>query len=448
MSVAPAATWPWLLMVLVAGLAGQALLWSNPGYFSHDELQWGHAAWQERMAELPWFGWTRIDVFQYRPLTFNLWLLASFHLFDTPRLFHGLWVALGTVNGLLLFTVLRRWGIRNRPAALGATAFLLSPVAAHVHGWVGTLGDLLWLGSLLAIALLGLRVPGGTRRSLARAGCAALLCSAALLAKESAIVIAPLCAVAWLLSLDKRSWLPVALACSIPTVAYLALRLGVIDAAAEGTSYAWSPASVPVRWLEYQLYPFLPTTFEPLATLQASTGRLCAAGLLCLLAYGLAFAAHRRLGLGLLLGSAAALGPVLLLGTSYAQYGYGSIAVLAGVLAAAGQRLATGRAATVVLCVLALVSTWHGVNVQRQIHRVGELQAVFTPALTRLAAVDTGEPLRLRAPAAQRWIFERFTREVPGYRGVDYLRQPVIVGEHDAASHEIAPSGTITPLAP
>src|SRR5690606_40887231 len=73
-----------------------------------------------------------------------------------PRAFHALWVVLGTGNGLLLFAVFGRWGLRPRAAAFGAVFFLLGPVAAHVHGWTASLADLLWVGALLVIALLAL----------------------------------------------------------------------------------------------------------------------------------------------------------------------------------------------------------------------------------------------------------------------------------------------------
>ena len=438
----------WMLLVFLAGIAGQALLIGNPGYFSHDELQWGHAAWQASLSELPRVGWTRVEAFQYRPLTFNLWLLLSYWLFDMPRAFHALWVVLGTGNGLLLFAVLGRWGLRPRAAAFGAVFFLLGPVAAHVHGWTASLADLLWVGALLVIALLALGGRGAPATRLAKAGAIALLCTAGLLAKEAAVVIPGLCAVAWLLSVDRRLWGLATIASAGPVLAYLILRVAIIDAGASGTAYAWSLSPVPVRWLEYQLYPFLPTTFEPLATLWASNKRLAVAGLLCLLVHGLAFRAHWRLGLGLLLGVAAALGPVLLLGTSYAQYAYGASVVVAGCLAASAQMLPRGRLKALALGAIMLVSTWHGVNVQRQIHRVGTIQAVFSPQLAALAAIDTGTPLRLHAPPEDRWIYERLVHDVPGYRGVAHRRQAVIVGDGEPASHWISPSGGIMPGEP
>ena len=55
---------PWL-----AALAVMALQWplvANPGYFSHDELQWAVHATGAAV------DWADIGAFQYRPLTFSL----------------------------------------------------------------------------------------------------------------------------------------------------------------------------------------------------------------------------------------------------------------------------------------------------------------------------------------------------------------------------------------
>ena len=91
---------------LVAFLAQWPLV-ANPGYFSHDELEWGSFAAQ---TPVPWVSWLDIGAFQYRPLTFNLWLWLSRRLFDTPQLFHALLVAWGAGNATLLCGLARRVG--------------------------------------------------------------------------------------------------------------------------------------------------------------------------------------------------------------------------------------------------------------------------------------------------------------------------------------------------
>lgn len=65
----------WLpLLVFTLTVLAQWPLWSNPGYFSHDELQWAAAAHPPAGTPVAWRGWFDVQVFQFRPLTFNLWL--------------------------------------------------------------------------------------------------------------------------------------------------------------------------------------------------------------------------------------------------------------------------------------------------------------------------------------------------------------------------------------
>ena len=119
-----------------------------------------------------------------------------------------------------------------------------------------------------------------------------------------------------------------------------------------------------------------------------------------------------------LIAGFAALGPVLLLGASFNHYAYGFAAITAATAAAAWMRAAPW--ARGVLALLAVVSTWHGVNVMRQVRHVGEVQAVFSPALADVLR-GNARHVRLRvAPDADGWICQRLTHEIPSYDGVDF----------------------------
>ena len=82
------------LFVLLVAL--QWLLVDNPGYFSHDELEWGARADVAHWRDLPWMGWADVAVLQWRPLTFNLWLLVSHATFGWPQAMHLAWVLMGS----------------------------------------------------------------------------------------------------------------------------------------------------------------------------------------------------------------------------------------------------------------------------------------------------------------------------------------------------------------
>ncbi|AWV08638.1 hypothetical protein [Marilutibacter maris] len=449
----------WLLpaAALLAFLAQWPLV-ANPGYFSHDELQWAARAWSADGGPLPWMAWTDPGVFQYRPLTFNLWLWLSRHLFDTPMAFHAVLVAMGALNTALLAGLLRRLGAAPAMALIGALGFALGPYATYVHGWVGTIGDLLWVAMALACGWVcstsSSTLPGARRprQAAVAIGCA-LLTAIGLLAKEAALSIPALLAVAALLDRERPGWRWGLLGSALPAAAYLALRIGVLGAAGEGSgAYAWSIERIPVRALEY--FVFLPQ-FGAFETLSALVRGFADPSVWVAIALWLVvLAALARTGwrapAALVGGGLAALGPVLVLPTAYNQYGYGFAAVVAGVFALAWPRLPRwGRAATGLLAVLVL---WHGIHVMRWMHRVGEVQAVFTPALVEAVRDrDPARPLRLRVAAdAKAWMFMRLTHEIPHVRGEPIGGRVVLVDgdvEGDAAADAVVRAdGRIEPL--
>ncbi|MBB5209340.1 hypothetical protein [Chiayiivirga flava] len=403
--------------LLLALLAAQVLLLANPGYFSHDELQWA-AMSDVPWPALPWVDWFDVRTFQYRPLTFNLWLAISHALFERPILFHALWVLLGSVNALLLARVLLRARVAPRVAAAAALLFALNPYAAYVHGWVATLADLLWLGiALLLTAWLQRRAEREDATPGPEMLVAALAAALALLAKEAALVFPALACVAALVASRRRVWLAAAAGSGAAVAVYLALRLGpMLDGARPGSGYALSLLQVPQRWIEYLLFPWLPTLFEMQSVLRASPARLAVLAAIALALIAMLWRAGPRFALAWVLGSAAALGPVLILAQAANQYGYGLSALGVGVVALAWPRLGRERA---VVAIAALLLVWHGVNVQREMHRVGALQARFSPALADALRTHAGPPLRLQvAEPGDAWIYTRLVHHIPSYAGV------------------------------
>ncbi|MFC3814484.1 hypothetical protein [Lysobacter sp. GCM10012299] len=436
--------WFWLAVV-AAVLLVQAPLVLNPGYFSHDELQWAAFAGQDANLVSRGYLWTGLDSFQYRPLTFSLWLWLSQHLFAHPFLFHGVMVAWGGLNCAMLATLLRRFEVAPAPAFAAALVFAQSPFAMQTHGWVGTIGDLIWVGCALATGLLA--TAQRPRAPLAIAVGAAALTAIGLLSKESAIVIPALTAVAWLMLGRPRSWAYATLGALVPVAIYLALRLGVILFAPRQSNYGWSLANIPLRWLEYQVFP-------PIATRLGITGLLpdgfsdartwIGLGVWLALAWAFWRAGLRWLVAFVLLGGAA-LGPVLILAESANQYGYGYTAAVAGLGAAAWSRL--GRGGRTVLVLAALLSCWHGVNVMRRMHQIGELQSVFSPSLARAVAASGNNSVRIRAlDPGQHWIYLRLCHEIPSYDGVPIGDRVVLVATDAPADYVIGKDGALSPV--
>ncbi|WP_460455600.1 hypothetical protein [Arenimonas alkanexedens] len=426
-----------LLLLLVAL---QWLLVANPGYFSHDELQWGAHANVAHWRDLPWVSWTDVGTFQWRPLTFNLWLLLSHLSFDWPQAMHLAWVLMGSAVALALGGLLLRLGASTTVARTATGLFVLGPYAAYVHGWVGTLADLLWVGLAVALAhaLLTLRARAAT--PLLTAAVAFGLTALALLAKEAALAIPALLAWVWWLGRHGPVRLAAVVGSGLAAVVYLALRLDTLMTPAEATTYAVSPLSAPRNWATYWLFPLRPTAFEASATWYASARHLVlSAGLMLALVALIARRAPRR-ALALLVGASLALAPALALGFAANQYGYGFWAWVVACLALAWPAL--GRGGRLLLLLLALVSSWHGINVQREMQGVGERQAVFQPALVAALAGHAGE-LRLLTPDRDEWIYLRLSHEVPAWRGQPIGDRVVWVSEAAQADYRVADDGSL-----
>ena len=404
-----------------AGLAAllvvlQLPLLLNPGYLSFDELQWWARADVASIADLPWVSWTDVGAFQYRPLTFNLWLAAAHGLAAHAFAMHAVFVVLGTLNALLVSTALRAFGVRASVASVAAIVFVLSPYAAYTHGWTGTLADLL----VLAFGLLGtLAVARDAANGAATLATVALIAiaAAALLAKESAIVLPLLW---YIIAASRFGWrrATVVVAPSFAVVAvYLSLRLPTlwsVDAA--NAAYAWHVANIGPRLGEYLLFPWLPPLFEIGPTLDKSVLRLAAAATclgVALLSVGSAGWRHAFV---LLLLTIVALSPVLVLAQSCNQYAYLASAVAIGVGAYAWDRCPS-RARRLLVAVIAIVSL-HGILIILRMGEVGAIERRFHGDLIALLRRTT-EPLHIvPARAGDAWMLQRWVDDVPSYRGV------------------------------
>jgi hypothetical protein len=118
------------------------------------------------------------------------------------------------------------------------------------------------------------------------------------------------------------------------------------------------------------------------------------------------------------------------------QYAYAYSAVVAGALAVAWPRL--GRAGRGVLVLLLVLSTWHGVNVARQMHRIGTLQARFSPALAAAVAHADSTAVRVRLPVRDDWVYARLAHDIPAYDGVVMKDRVVVVAHDDPAAVDYA----------
>ena len=417
---------PLLLLLLQLPLA------LIPGYLSHDDLQWLARA-DVPWSAISWVSWVDFSSLQYRPLAFNLWLVLA-HLFGgSPRLMHTLFVLIGTANAWLLARVIVGMQVSARVAYASAVVFALSPYAIYVHGWTGTLADLLTL-------LLGLTAARCLQRAASAADpnaivlnavAATVLAAVALLCKESAIVLPALLAIVALRAPLRKPSIAALTIAALIAVGYVAMRPALAESVQIDPAYAWSLRHVPAHFAEYSLYPFMPPLFEIGPLLSKSAPRIAvAAGCLALLLAALA-SAGLRWPVIWLVAFTVALGPVLLLPVAYDHYAYLAAAAAIAVCASAWTSL--GRFARGAMLAVATVVVLHGLAVMSRLYTVGVIQRNLCDDLLAELRNSTAPLHVAAADPRDAWLIGRLLRGVQSYRGVPFAAR-VHFGEDGPAA--------------
>jgi ABC-type multidrug transport system fused ATPase/permease subunit len=432
-----------VLIFFVVAVGLQTPLLFNPGYFSHDELQWAALSFVSSFSELPWVSWWSIDDYQYRPLTFNLWLALSYHYFETPFVFHSILIIWSVINALLLLMILKHYNFSQSLAFAGGLTFLLSPYAVYVHGWVGTMADMLVMSSLLLLVILTLK----QSRLFVILLLSSVLTAVALISKESAIVFPAVFAVAWLFDGFKKRWFICCFVTTLMVLIYLYIRLPILLQQPENTHYSLSILNAPVRWLEYYLYWIMPNTIEPMSTLPSGLHTTpIVAGLLLIGLVIILFKINKKLTLAFFSGGLACLLPVLPISTSYTQYGYLFSAWTISMLLIAWQHSKPWQRRYLLL--IAFLCVYHGFSVMKVIHNVGSIQSVFTPALVEITQeYKDKRTIRLKVNKdSDLWIYKRLTHHIPSHLGRPLGDRFEFVTDPSEADHLILDSGMISKI--
>jgi hypothetical protein len=388
----------------------------NSGYFSHDELQWLAFADKPSLADVPWSAWFDFTPFQYRPLTFNLWLLLSHFIGYQPIAMHLVRVLFGLAAAWLLRSVLLQLNVSPRRATFAGWIWLLTPYSVYTHGWVGTFGDSLCLiFMLLALRHALIQSSADSWKSvIGNALPVAALTALALMSKESAVVFPAAMLIA---AARRRDRIGVAVfaasACIVLT--YLVLRLHAIlyphDAA---SGYHWSLANIPARIAEYTVFPFLVGHFEVIASRTHLTNWAALFGLGIVVAASLG-AGWRRC-LIFWIGWIVALGPVLILDNAYNQYAYLAGAWACAFLAWTWPRIRVALRMLMILSVAMLLV--HGTQQIRDIRRVGQIQRNLYADLPGIVA-GAAQPIAIQTQySGDDFILRRLLTDIPSYQRV------------------------------
>jgi hypothetical protein len=403
------------VFLLIAFLIGLPLI-LNPGYFSSDELQWLAFADKPSLGDVPWNAWFDFSPFQYRPLTFNLWLLLSHFIGNQPIAMHLVRIVFGLAAAWLLRSLLLQLDVAPWRATLASWIWLLTPYTVYTHGWVGTYGDSLCLiFMLLALrhALLQSRTCDWIP-AIAESLPVAALTALALMSKESAIVFPAAMLIA---ALHRRDRIGVAAfaATALVVLSYLGLRLQTIlfpQVTADG--YHWSLANIPARFAEYTVFPFLVGHFEVIAsrTHLANWPALLDLGIVLSVSLG---ASWRRC-LVFWIGWIVALGPVLILDDAYNQYAYLAGAWACAFIAFIWERIPAALRVLMILPIAMLLV--HGAQQISDIRRIGAIQHNLYADLPGILAGAT-RPVAIQAEHDRDdFILRRLLTDIPSYQRV------------------------------
>ncbi|GEM_PF-4601543 len=411
------------LLFFPLALALQISIWTNPGWFNHDELQlldrfvlgeWTRPPWTP-LLETAGGGF-------HRPLAWNLEVLLLWAGGASPPLVH-LAAALETaLAGWLCLLLALRLGLSPLPSLLAGLLFACGPTAARATAWTMGIFDRSW--TLFALASLCLLpwTEKGPRMGTGRALLVGLGLLGALLCKETAIVLLPLflvLALALHRSGRVRGRATVVLAACLFALGlwFWRTRFSSLHVLAEGDSREFGyrvafGSNLAANLFDYLAFPFALGS-DSLANLRALApfpARIAAAAAMLLAAFLLLTRRGPIEALGFAAAFALPLVPVLPLHKVEGQYLYP-----AGVgLALALGRLVRERGATAVLALLlSLVLVLQGQRILTSIREDGRTMAALLEDLGDLARRKAREgrleiPVRIRAAEASRdWVLDR-----------------------------------------
>jgi hypothetical protein len=387
------------LALVVLTLVTHAVILAAPGFYSNDEWQkfdhirlhgfWDFARAYGTIRPGPEFG------YPVRPIGFMQQGIAALWMQSAPWVSHLVGVVNHALTALTFVWVLRRAGIATATAFVAGMLFILSPLTTMATGWMAASFDQLYLLFLLFAAAAIVKLPA-EGMSTGRAAWILLATTAALLAKETAIVapgvVLLLGFLAWSANPTDFSWRPFGIAFAVvllPIVAYLLFRLPAITVSIAGQADpAYTPdlRNAPANAWRFFVFPFRLKLVEMSVAVFRSPWQPLLAGAVHLALVGTVYRLFgARYVLAYVAGYFLFLLPVLALPNPGTQCLYGAALAMSLAIATVLERLLANRqrGAVLLIAVAAASLFAHGLMIQRHFYDIGKCQSRF------LANVDT-----------------------------------------------------------
>jgi hypothetical protein len=259
------------IIIMVFAILGMILLISNPGYFSHDELQkldhikkFGLLNYLETYISISQSGYFGVPI---RPFAFFIQGIQALFMDSYPVLVHLSDVILHGLVAILLYIALIRFDFSRGVSLSASLVFSINPMCITAVGWSAALMDrwyvIFGFGAFLC-------AESYIRRKANKwlLGLIVFFMAAAILSKETALMLPGLLLIFVLTNSavlkDRRFWLA-SLAMLVPVVMYLVYRLPKILVSFSNpitSTYQTAFENIPTNLLVYFAYPFVPNLTE------------------------------------------------------------------------------------------------------------------------------------------------------------------------------------------
>lgn len=384
-----------ILFLLCLGITLNLISIAAPGYYSHDEVQYGILSKDLGMAlKRVWID--HIFSLQYRPFARSFWILLSFFFYEIPLLMH-LSVALVSIfNGVLLYFLLFRVSGQASSALWGFIGYSIFPPTVWIVGWVGTLADSLWMMCALLSAhiLLTDRSEAGKHQNKGLGGPEimrnlgiVLLFVLGLLSKENFVVFPVAIAGLCLFFKPWRGWYYALFGTSIVSAIYLLMRLDVLMS---GTgSYEISIRYLFKHILQYWMYPYTYKWVEFSAPMNSMIGLLSLAAIFMLAPVVLlSFRRQWNLAFAFMFYYFIFSTPALIVEGAFPHYMYGSVLPVAAMVAQSF-RIGEHRWIKIAASVLLAFMFFHSIKIHANFYTTAVIQTrVYNDAFGILRSYD------------------------------------------------------------
>lgn len=260
------------LVIGIFATLSQALLILNPGFYSHDELQWRDVFYQTGF----WEFLRRIldvrpgDSFGYpvRPLTFLVLGLKTQVSYIYPQLMHLFSVLVTAITAFLIYKVLVTMSSNAKAALLAACVFIVLPSSTLATGWAGALMDQ-WF-TLFGLLGFYFSLKFAKTRNYFWLILVVLSFILALASKETAVVLPAIFGLLFFgfrdhFALSKRHVVLLFIGWLFPFILYVNFRLPALlgsFGSSDFGGYNVTPWNIPANIYAYFIYPFMLPVFE------------------------------------------------------------------------------------------------------------------------------------------------------------------------------------------